>query len=55
MKKSSAFLFACALVLVTGVLSSCSKEEKLVLYSFHCDVTGILYTLYLRNNQSIGL
>lgn len=39
MKKSSAFLFACALVLVTGVLPSCSKEEKLVLYSFHCDVT----------------
>lgn len=39
MKKSFRFLLVSALVLLTGALSSCNKEEKLVLYSFHCDVT----------------
>ena len=39
MKKFVGFIFVFALVLLTGVFSSCSKEDKLALYYFYCDVT----------------
>ena len=37
--KKSGFIFALALAFLAGVFSSCTKEEKSVLYSFYCDVT----------------
>ena len=37
--KKIGFLFLCGLVLLTGVFSSCNKEDKLALYYFYCDVT----------------
>ena len=38
MKKFGLF-FVFALVLLTGMFSSCNKEDKLALYYFYCDVT----------------
>ena len=37
--KKLGFLCLCGLVLLTGVFSSCNKEDKLALYYFYCDVT----------------
>lgn len=51
MKKSVGFFFVFALVLLTGVCSSCRKEDKLALYYFYCDMTGCTSPSRIENPE----